>query len=196
MNTHEDSWARFLDPEVVRNELFTALLFITTFEIFKDSAVDRLRGFYSIGFDHSGPNVEPDYQDQVLRRNKSPLYASLDWLKEHGAIVQTDLDLFEDLKRIRNKLAHELFAVVTGQIDSEHATRLDDLLALLRKVEVWWVVNLEIPTNPDYDGQEVDEASIVPGSILGLQMLVQVASGDTTLLEHYKRLKTATRGEA
>lgn len=51
------------------------------------------------------------------------------------------------------------------------------------------MVNVEIPTNPEYDGREVDEAEIVPGSILALQMLVQVASGDTTLLEHYRELQ-------
>lgn len=189
MSTLEELWSRFLDPEVVHKELFTALMFITTFEILKDSAVDRIRDFYSIGFDQTGPSVAPDYQEKVLCRSKSPLYASLDWLREQGAIDQADLNLFEELRKIRNKLAHELFAVVTGQTESEHTERLDDLLALLRKIEVWWVVNVEIATNPEYDGQEVDEAKIVPGSILGLQMLVQVASGDTTLLDHYRKLK-------
>lgn len=189
MRIPEDRWARFLDPEVVRTELFSALMFITTFEILKDSAVERLRDFYSIGFDHTGPTVAPDYQAKVLSRGKSPLYASLDWLREEGAVDHDDLTLFEEMKKIRNRLAHELFAVVTGQVESDHARRLDELLALLRKIEVWWVVNVEIPTNPDYDGQEVDEAGIVPGAILGLEILVRVASGDATLLEHYKNLR-------
>jgi len=189
MSTQEDRWARFLDPEVVRTQLFSALMFITTFEILKDSTVDRLRDFYSIGFDHAGPTEAPDYQAKVLCRSNSPLYASLDWLREEGAIDHDDLALFEELKKIRNSLAHELFAVVTGQVESNHARRLDELVALLRKIEVWWVVNVEIPTNPDYDGQKVDEAGIVPGAILGLEMLVRVASGDTTLLQHYKKLR-------
>jgi hypothetical protein len=195
MSTLEERWERFLDPEVVRTELFSALMFITTFEILKDSAVDRIRDFFSIGFDQTGPAVAPEYQEKVLCRSKSPLYASLDWLREQGAIDQTDLALFEELKKIRNKLAHELFAVVTGQTDSEHRPRLDDLLTLLRKIEVWWVVNVEIAINREYDGQEVDEAGIVPGSILGLRMLVQVASGDTTLLEHYRKLKEKGLGD-
>lgn len=189
MNTHEDKWERFLDPEVIRAELFSALMFITTYEILKDNVVDRIRDFYSVGFDQTGATVAPEYQEEVLSRNRSPLYASFAWLQENSAINDDDLIRFEQLKKIRNALAHELFAVVTGQTDFGHSARLPDLLSLLRKIDVWWVVNVEIPTNPDYDGEEIDEAGIVPGSILGLQMLVEVASGNTDLLEHYRKAK-------
>lgn len=116
MGIEEDQWARFLDPEVVRTELFSALMFITTFEILKDSAVERLRDFFSIGSDHTSPTVAPDYQAKVLSRSKSLLYASLDWLREEGAVDHDDLALFEELKKIRNRLAHELFAVVTRAV--------------------------------------------------------------------------------
>jgi len=44
-------------------------------------------------------------------------------------------------------------------------------------------VNVEIPTNPDYDGHEIDEAGITPGALISLQMLIEVASGSTQLLE-------------
>jgi len=90
----------------------------------------------------------------------------------------------------RNLLAHKLFEVVTGQVESKHEAQFEELLELLRKIEVWWVVNLEIPTSPDFDGQEIDEAGIVPGSILSLQMLIEVASGNTELLEHWRKAQT------
>ena len=41
MTTTADRWERFLDPEVVRPSLFLATMYITTFEILKDSVVDR-----------------------------------------------------------------------------------------------------------------------------------------------------------
>lgn len=170
-------------------------MFIVTFEMLKDSAIDRLRDFYAIGFDQNGTTIASEYQEKVLNRHRSPLYASFDWLREHGALDQVELYRFEELKRTRNKLVHELFAVVTGQTESDHSTRLDELVSLLRKIEVWWVMNLEVPTNPDYDGQEVDESGIVPGSILALQMLVEVASGNTSLLEHYRKLQAKVQGK-
>lgn len=187
MTRTADQWERFLDPDVVRPSLFLATMFITTFEILKDSIVDDVRSFYTNGFDEHGLTVSSDYQAKVLSKNKSPLYASLQWLRENDAIDDEDLLTFEKLKSTRNLLAHQLFVVVTGQVDSGHETQFDDLVKLLRKIGVWWVVNVEIPTNPDYDGKEIDEEGIVPGAVLTLQMLIQVASGNTELLEHWRK---------
>lgn len=189
MSTTADQWERFLDPDVVRPSLFLATMFITTFEILQDSIVEDLRGFYTNGFDEHGPTVDPEYQSKVLSKNKSPLYASLQWLRENDAVNDEDLATFEQLKKTRNLLAHELFGVVTGQVESAHEVQFEALMALLRKIGVWWVVSVEIPTNPDFDGKEIDEEDIVPGSVLTLQMLIQVASGNTELLEHWRKAR-------
>lgn len=191
MSTTADNWERFLDPEVVQPSLFLATMFITTFEILKDSIIDRIRNFYIPGFAETDPIFESEYQSEVLSRSKSRLYASLDWLLEHDAVDETDLDTFENLKKIRNLLAHQLFNVVTGQTESDYASQFPVLVALLRKVEVWWVINVEIPTNPDYDGKEIDEAGIVPGAVLSLQMLIEVASGNTQLLDQWRKMRVA-----
>ena len=162
-------------------------MFITTFEILKDSIVDDVRNFYTNGFDEHGPTVGDEYQLKVLSKNKNPLYASLEWLREYDAIDDDDLVTFEKLKITRNQLAHQLFAVVTGQVESTHQAQFTALVALLRKIGVWWIVNVEIAINPDFDTQEIDEAGIVPGSLLSLQMLIEVASGNTELLERWRR---------
>lgn len=104
--------------------------------------------------------------------------------------------IFESLKKTRNQLAHQLFDVVTGQVESEHVSQFPVLVALLRKVEVWWVVNVEITINPDYDGKEIDEAGIVPGAVLLLQMLIEVASGSTGLLEQWRKAHSHGRADA
>lgn len=192
MSDTADQWERFLDPEVVRPSLFLATMFITTFEILQDSIVDDLRGFYTSRFDEHGPSFDPAYQSEVLSKNKSPLYASLQWLRKHDAITDEDLATFERLKKTRNLIAHELFGVVTGQVKSSHELQFDALVELLRKIGVWWIVKVEIPTNPDFDGKEIDEEGIVPGAILTLQMLIQVAAGDTELLEHWRKARKKT----
>lgn len=195
MNT-TDHWERFLDPEVVRPSLFLATMFITTFEILKNLVVDRIRDFYTNGWDETGPIVGPEYQKEVISLNKSLLYASLAWLREHEVLADEDLETFEQLKKTRNQLAHKLFNVVTGQSDSEHEAQFPILVELLRKIEVWWVLNFEIPTNPDFDGQEIDEKGIVPGAVLSLQMLIEVASGNTELLEQWRKARARTQAGA
>lgn len=75
MSSNVERWERFLDPDVVRPSLFLATMFITSFEILKDYVVDRIRGFYTNGFDENGPLVGPEYQAEVASKNRSILYA-------------------------------------------------------------------------------------------------------------------------
>lgn len=163
-----------------------ATMFITTFEILKNSIVDRIRDFYSIGWAEDGETISPEYKEKVLSRDKSPVYASLNWLHEYQVINDDDLKIFEQLKNTRNLVAHQLFDIVTGQAESNHTEQFQVLVELLRKIEVWWVVSVELATDPDYADAEVDEEGIVPGAILSLQMLLEVVSGNTELLDAWR----------
>jgi hypothetical protein len=49
--------------------------------------------------------------------------------------------------------------------------------ALLRKIEIWWIENVEIPINPDLDGKAIDYEGIVLGLIITLQLLYNIALG-------------------
>jgi hypothetical protein len=120
MNNAAESWERFLDPDVLRSSLLSATMFITAFELLKDCIVDRVRGFYTLGWGDKTA-TSPECEQAVLVRDKKrrALPASLDWLREHQAIDETDLEIFTRLANIRNQLAHELFSVVTGQAPSD-----------------------------------------------------------------------------
>lgn len=182
-----EQWEQLLTPAVMHERLVSASLYVTAFELLKESIVGRLRSFYMVGFDQAGDVIDERYGAAVLARNKSPLYASLDWLVENSVIDETDLQSFEQLKDTRNSLAHELPSLVFSGADFKHVERFQDLVALLRKIEVWWVVNLEIPVNPDFDGSaEIDEEGIIPGPVLMLQMMLDVLSGNEELLKHYR----------
>jgi len=49
METTSERWERFLDPDAVKPSLFLATMFITAFEILKNSVIDHLRNFYADG---------------------------------------------------------------------------------------------------------------------------------------------------
>ncbi|GAI34251.1 unnamed protein product, partial [marine sediment metagenome] len=74
------SWERFLNPEILRTNLIVASLFITAFEMLKDSIIGHIRDFFTNGFDENGWIIDDKYKTEVLSKNKSPLYASLAWL--------------------------------------------------------------------------------------------------------------------
>lgn len=178
MNSTRDKWEAFLDPDVLRGKLISASIYIAAYEMLKESIVGRIRDFYSTGFTESGPTIPPEYERDVLSRNRSPLYASLMWLLENDAIDDADLVEFEKIKAWRNRLAHEMSGHVVGSLDLGYLEMLTVLAALLKKVETWWIVNVEIPINPDMDGAEIDESGIVPGPSISLQLMIEVALGD------------------
>jgi hypothetical protein len=186
LSTCEPSWGEFLNPEVMRPRLIAASLYIAAFESLKDAIVSRPRSFYSEGFDESGEQVGPRYATEVLSRNRSTVHASLQWLRDQGAVSEDDISAFMRAKELRNLLAHDLLKKL------ERETLLPDvelgfrsLLELLRKVEVWWIANVEVPMNPDFDSIEVAEHDILPGSVAGLHMLIHIALGDEAVSRAY-----------
>lgn len=189
MTANSKHWEDLLTPSIARGKLISASIFITAFEVLKQSIIGRPKTFFADSYDKNGPVVGAEYETEVLSRNKSITYASLDWLKSLGTITDADIQIFENIKNTRNSLAHELHRVVFEGADFKHIERFEELVALLRKIEVWWVVNFEIPINPDFDGQKIDEEGIVPGPVLALQMMLEVMSGNEALLNQYQKSK-------
>ncbi len=178
----------------MQEKLISASLYVTAFELLKESIIGRIRSFYMVGFDADGDLIDEKYETVVLSKNKNPLLASLDWLAENDVIDANDRQAFERIRTARNLLAHELPSMVMGGKDFQHVERFQELVALLKKIEVWWVVNMEIPVNSGFDGKEIDEEGIVPGPVLMLQMMLQVVSGNEELLKHYRASSNAVAG--
>ena len=189
MSDHVRRWEELLNPEITRERLISASLYISAFEILKQSICDRIRDFYCFGVGVSGDLVDPKYQSEVLSRNRSRLYASLSWLQENDVINANDMESFERVKATRNALAHNLQGLVLGELAPNHIQVFPELIRLLRKIETWWLLNVEIPTNPDYDGQEILEDQVMPGPVIMLQLMLDVASGNAEFLAHYKKIR-------
>ena len=182
----QQTWEDFLNPDVIRPVLISASIYIAGFEALKDAIVERIRDFFCHGFDEYGDKIDPRYQSEVLSRNRSPVYASLDWLKEMNAIDDADIRSFEGIKNCRNDLAHRLLSMLGSEVAvPDFAKSFQDMATSLRKIEVWWIKEVEILTNPDFDGQEISEDEIVPGRSIGLQLLCDIALGDETRSRFY-----------
>ena len=171
------SWERFLNPEILRANLIVASLYITAFEMLKDSIIGRTRDFFSSGFDQNGPIIDEEYKREVLSRNRSPLYASLLWLKDMNGIDDQDIELFNRIKECRNELAHEITEFISKGTKIDPIPLFSPMVDLLHKIEKWWIMNVEIRTNPDFDGQDIDEDAVVAGRVITLRLLVDIALG-------------------
>jgi len=172
-----ESWERFLNPESLRGNLILASLYIATFEILKNSIIGRIKDFYSAGFDENGKIIDHRYESEVLTKNRSLVYASLMWLKDSNVINDEDIALFNRVKEFRNAVAHEIARMLSEGLPSEFPERFSEMGHLLNKIEIWWIINVEITTDPNLFDQGIEESEIIPGPIASLKMMINIALG-------------------
>jgi hypothetical protein len=175
--TNHDKWANFLKPENLKSKLINCAFYISLFESFKDYIVSSVKDFYMVGFDESGYKYSTEYSKDVLSKNKSELYASLAWFRESEVIDDNDLSNFEKQKRLRNKLAHDMMTCLFEDDFDDYSENLIVLMSLRVKIEKWWIMNLDIPTNSNFDNQEVTEKDIITGSELMNKVMIDIIMG-------------------
>jgi len=64
---------------------------------------------------------------------------------------------------------------------------------IVGKIDIWWIREVDIPTNPDFDATQVDDidlSSTFSMRMAFLDLLLQVADGDDqNLMQLYKHFK-------
>lgn len=178
MNDTEQSWKKFLHPETLKGNLVAVSLFITSFEMFKDAVLQKPKTFFSNGYDKNGPIVGEEYKNEVLTKSKSPLYASLLWFKEMGAIDDGDIKKFNRIRQHRNELTHEIMEYLSNVNKNLDTSIFQNLIQLLSKIEKWWFVNFELAINPDIAEKDVNLDEVIPGPIWSLQLMLDIALGN------------------
>lgn len=171
------SWERVLHPETLKTNIITASIFSMAFEMLKSSTIEKIEGFFINGFDENGMIASPEYKEKVLSLNRSQLYASLKWLQDMDAIDDEDLKKFEHIKRCRNTLAHEMLTFTSSGVEFDVAEAFEEMISLLRKIEIWWFENFEMAIDPEAYPKDLDLDQVTPGPVWSLQMLIDVALG-------------------
>ncbi len=171
------SWERVLHPETLKTNIITASIFSMAFEMLKSSIIEKIEGFFINGFDENGMIASPEYKEKVLSLNRSQLYASLKWLQDMNAIDDEDLKKFEHIKRCRNTLAHEMLTFTSSGVEFDVAEAFEEMISLLRKIEIWWFENFEMAIDPEAYPEDLDLDQVIPGPVWSLQMLIDVALG-------------------
>lgn len=189
-----NEWADFLNPDVVRTRFVRAGLFLVAHEMLISSIKDRLHDFFSDTWSaEDGWKTTIKYREKVLsldpKKKNDPLRASVAWLRHIGAIDDADEKAIQKLTNERNLLAHELRKVLGGSHRHDFESLFPQLTALVVKIDKWWVINLEIATDPDVMNSDIDLDGVVAGSQMLLQVLAEVALGqDDKAWELYKEI--------
>lgn len=174
-------------------------LYMVAYEFLVDGIRRRPKEYYATQWSaKKGWALSDDYRKNVLsldpHEKNDALRGALAWFRNLEAIDDSDLKAFHSITVTRNTIAHEISKIISGESKVELETMFPLLFDLILKVERWWVINVEIATDPDMADKEIDEDGVTPGSILVLQILHRVALGeDDEAWELYRMF--AKRGE-
>jgi hypothetical protein len=80
-----------------------------------------------------------------------------------------------------------LMTLLFEGLPEELPTKLSHLLELRIKIEKWWILNIDIPTNPDFDTMnEINEDSIMTPTQMLNKLIFDMLSGDEKKANYYK----------
>jgi hypothetical protein len=66
------------------------------------------------------------------------------------------------------------------------------MIMLIEKLDRWWIMEVEVPSNPAFDGKEVDPSGVASGRVLMLKGLLQLALSNQEVSDF--ELKKNTEG--
>lgn len=180
------SWERFLHPETLRGNLISFSLFITVFEFFRERVVEMPKEIFSSGKELS-ISAKEDYKREVLLldKEKNALTASMLWFKKFEAIDNQDFEDFRCIRKYRNELVHRAINYVIHSGNNLDESKFVKLVCLFSKIEKWWIINFEIAIDPGLKGS--DSESIIPGSMMALQVMLDIALGNEKEEGYYYR---------
>lgn len=179
MTDAHQAWSDFLNPDMVRLKFVSAGLFMVAHETLTDSIKRHPLGFFSDHFDRAGPKPSRRYREEVLsldpKGKMDPLRGSIAWLRSMEVIDADDEHAIHIATDHRNKLAHELMGLMAGQAAPNYLLAFEPVYNLIAKIERWWIVNVHMDVMDEVLPPGAEAVDIVPGPIMSLQMLAEVA---------------------
>lgn len=182
MTGNRDAWAEVLNPDLLRAKLVSAGLFLLAHEMLLESIRRHPLRFFSDTWTADGAEQSTEYQKEVLARDPKgkadPVRGSIAWLRYMDVLSEEDENAIRRITDERNRLAHELAGIVLASEPHSFVEHFPTLVALVSRIEKWWIIKVEVETDPGLAEQEIDPDQVVPGVVLILHMLSQVALGE------------------
>lgn len=168
-------------PETLKRNLIIASLILTAYELMKYSLIERVKGFFEIDKSHisESQNEHKNEIEQIRAKlprklQKYSLLVYALWFKEHNALTEDDFINVKKIWKYRNEIAHELIKFLVDsdfEVDMKYLFQIRDVVG---KADIWWIREVEIPINPDFNDVKVKDSDIRSGMLI-LDHLISIA---------------------
>lgn len=185
-----DDWKNILDEDILKININFAAVFVMNYECLKEFVIEQVRSLYSEHFYMDGDSIvceESDtYKKQVRNLDKNLENASLKWFMDAEAITQEDYDIYQNIRKRRNDITHELLKNLNVGFGEEDAQLFADMLRIYNKLDKWWINEIEIPTSADDIPEDYDRDGVCGGQALMLSIINEIVFGNER--DKYKEL--------
>lgn len=156
----DDFVKAYLDPMVIHDKMLHIGFFMFAFEQLRSAIHERPQSFFadewSIVEGEIRANRTQRFKEEVLALAKKEFEASLRWHVDQGALTEVDLKDILVLLEYRNLLAHEPHKIMDIRLNYFQPDAIDRVRRHHSKIGNFWM-RVDIATNPDFDGVDVDE---------------------------------------
>ena len=131
------------------------------------------------------------YNKEIRTLGKGSDDASLNWLKQMGAVSELDIDIYANLKTIRNEIIHKFYDTLYRPVEENDKMSLNVLISLYNKVDKWFINNIYVPTDESMINVDYNENEVIGGQAFMLQIINSaIVNKDCSLLDElYEELK-------
>ena len=176
-----------MTAETLQMTVSFASLFVLVFECFKDMVIDRPKFFYCLSTIEFRENKvvyreSKEYKHNVRTLAHKPFEASLRWFLGHGVITQEEFERVLAIELHRHSFVHELYNVVLDGISDKDIKFLTDLISIYKKIDSWWIYNVEIDWDDIKEPDNVKMNECFSSSLMMIDIMINIllkGEGDT-----------------
>lgn len=166
-------------PENLQFTVSFTSLFVLVFECFKDMVIDRPKEFFcteKIEFkeDKIVYYETEKYKREVRKLANKPFEASLRWFANHKVITESDVNKVLSIELRRHSFVHELYNVIHNGISDEDTQLLADLVSIYKKIDSWWIYNVEIDWDEIKDPDNVKQDECISSSLVMIDVMINI----------------------
>lgn len=184
-----------LDEKRLNPNIHFASLYVLYYECLKDSLIDMPKSFFCNHTEFKDGNIilyeSEEYKENVRKLDDHIVNASFKWFIMVGAVSKEDYFSFKKLRKFRNKIVHELLFCLSEGFNKDEVKYLVELIEIYRKIEKWWINEVEIPTSRDIHGP-YDSDNVISGQGIILEVIQDILinggkDSEALLLEFLKQ---------
>lgn len=177
-----DNLCNILDEGILKYNVSFASMFVLNYECLKEYVIGQIREFYSenIHFEDDKMVCEESlsYKREVRTLDKNIENASLKWFIKENAITHEEYEIYQKIRQRRNDITHELLKNLNKGFNEQDVKLFSSLLDMYRKIDKWWINEIEIPISGNEIPDNYDMENVCGGQAIVLSIINNIVLGN------------------